>query len=281
MEHYASWAEAFSNGAVELLSRIAGYMPRLLAAVALLLAGWLVARLLRLLSVRLISGLDHLWQRMVLKTRLRGLEGRHPPVQVVGALVFWVTLLFFATAAADVLGLSVFANWMAQLVGYLPVLLAGLLIIIAGVVASALVRDLVSSSAATAGILHGELLGRAAQVIVLVLAIVVGLEQLKIDVGLLRNIAVLIVGSVFAALAIAFGLGARTHVANLLACRNLRSTYQVGDAVHFADVNGRIVEITETTVIVETPKARARIPAALFEQQVSTQPRATRSEDAG
>jgi len=280
MEHYAPWAEAFSSGAVELLNRVAGYMPRLLAAVALLLAGWLVARLLRLLSVRLITGLDHLWQRLVLKTRLRGLEGRHPPVRVIGTLVFWVAILFFATAAADVLGLAVFANWMAQLVGYLPVLLAGLLIMVAGVIASSLVRDLVSTSATSAGLVQGELLGRATQVIVLVVAIVVGLEQLKIDVGLLRNIAVLVVGAVFAALALAFGLGARTHVANLLACRNLRGSYHVGDTVQVAGVAGRIVEITEASVVVETDHGRARIPAALFDQHIALQPAAAGAPDA-
>jgi hypothetical protein len=45
---------------------------------------------------------------------------------VFGTIVFWAVLLFFITAATQILGLVTFTQGLARLIEYLPSLIAGL-----------------------------------------------------------------------------------------------------------------------------------------------------------
>ena len=263
--------QAFTDSFTALLAQAVAYLPRVLAAVAVLVAGWLVAKGLRALSVRLVHGLDRLWHRLVLRARVEQLQRRHPPTHVVGELVFWLVLLFFLTGATQVLGLTVFTSWLAQVAGYIPVLLAGLLIILAGFVVSSLARDVVTATAASAGLAHGDLLGRLAQALILLAAGMVGADQVGIDVGFLTLLFGVALGALLGGLALAFGLGARDHVANLLSARQARRLYRVGDHLRMAGAEGRILELGPTTLVLETRDGRAVVPARLLSEQVTYQ----------
>ena len=66
---------------------------------------------------------------------------------VFGGVVYWVVLLFFVTAATQMLGLQYFTDWLARLLEHLPALAAGLLIVVAGFVLSGFFGDLVQATA--------------------------------------------------------------------------------------------------------------------------------------
>lgn len=269
---YNAWAHALGQGFTDVVTQALAYLPRALAAAAVLVVGWLVAKLLRTLSVHVVRGLDRLWHRVILRTGLEQLRPEHPPAHIVGELVFWVVVLFFVTAASQIVGLSVFANWLGQVAAYLPVLLAGLLIVLAGLIAGALVRDLVLAAASTAGFAQGELLGRAAQAVILLTAIVVGVDQIGIDVSFLSAILSIVVAAALGGMGLAFGLGARTHVSNLLAARQARQLYRVGDRLRVGEVDGTLVELTPTMLVLETERGRAAVPAKILDEQVGLVP---------
>lgn len=264
------WIASLSASLVDVTNSVIVFAPRLLAAVALLIAGWLVARLLRMLVARLIGSLDRLWHKLILRSGFEHLQARHPPAKIVGEVVFWLTLLFFLTAATEVLGLGVFVTWLSQVVAYLPVLVAGVLIVLAGFVVSSLIRDLVATTAASAGFTQGDLLGRSAQVVILLVAIVIGVDQVGIDITFLSIMAGIVLAATLGGVALAFGLGARNHVANIIAAQQIRRFYQVGDTVELAGRVGRIAEVTDTRVILLGSDGRIVVPARLFDEQATT-----------
>jgi len=276
---YTAWTEAVTNGLTEMTTLVVGYLPRILAAAAILLAGWLIAKVLRVVGVRLIGGLDRLWHGLLVRVGMESLQARHPPAKIVGEIIFWLVILFFLTAAAEILGLGVFVTWGAQLVSYLPLLLAGLLIVLVGFIMSSLVYDFVTATAMSAGVAQAEVLGRSAQGLVLLSAIVVGVDQIGVDIGFLATLAIVIAGTLLGGVALAFGIGARTFVSNAIAGHQLRQLYQVGDTVRVQDVEGKILEITATAVIMEAAEGRVVVPAGLFDSTVSV--RVTRGEHAG
>lgn len=261
--------QTFSEALAGLLAQTVAYLPRIALAVVVLVAGWLVAKLLRAASIRVVHGLDRLWHRVVLRTGLEPLQRRHPPTHVVGELVFWLVLLFFLTGATQVLGLEVFTAWLGQVARYIPVLAAGLLIVLAGFVVSGLTRDIVAAAADSAGFGQSDLLGRLAQALILLTAVVVGADQVGIDVGFLSLVSGVGLGAVLGALALAFGLGARHHVANLLAARQARQLYRSGDTIRVGEVEGRVLELTATMLVLETRDGRAALPAARLAEEVS------------
>jgi small-conductance mechanosensitive channel len=197
------------------------------------------------------------------------LQPRHPPARIVGAVVFWLMMLIFITMSTEVLGLGIFVTWLKEIVNYLPLAIAGLLIVLVGFVISSLTRDLIASTAASAGLSHGDLLGRTAQIIILLIAVVIGVDQIGIDITFLSVIAGIVLSAMLGGIALAFGLGARTHVSNIIAANQLKQLYQVGDKVRIGDVEGRIVEISVSRVILESDVGSVDIPAKLFDEQVS------------
>ncbi len=66
-----------------------------------------------------------------------------------------------------------------------------------------------------------------------------------------------------------FALGARTTVANILACHYLQKTYKLGHRVRVGGFQGEIVEITATTVVLEAEEGRVSVPASVFGEETS------------
>ena len=269
MKESASILDALTAAFQNITTQILEYLPRVATAVLIIVFGWLLARLLRLLVVRAIGRLDQLWQRLISKRGLVHLQPRHPPARIVGELLFWILMLIVVTLATEILGLDVFGIWLKKLVSYLPLAAAGLLIVLVGFIVSSLVRDLVTSALASAGLSHGELLGRTTQVIILFITIIIGMDQIGIDIAFLSVVVSIILGTMFGGIALAFGLGARTHVSNIIASNQLQQIYQVGDRVRIDDIDGRIRDITVSRVIIETETGSVDVPAKLFDEQIT------------
>jgi hypothetical protein len=270
MDNTASLIQNINDSLAAVAGQFIAYFPRILAAVALLVVGWIVARLLKSMVIRIISGLDVFWQKLVSRKGIGQLQSRQPPARFVGELVFWLLILVIIALVSEILGLGVFVSWLSEIVRYLPILLSGMLVVLAGFIVSSLARDITTSAMSTAGLGQGELIGRSVQVIILFTAIVIGVDQVGIDITFLSVMASVILAATLGGVAIAFGIGARTHVANLVAAHHIKETLQPGDQVRICDVTGVITEITSTRIIMESEEGRHILPAAIINENTIT-----------
>lgn len=263
------WFDTLVRNSKYILDQIIGYLPQLIIAVAVVIVGWLVAKLVRTISVRLTGDLDQIWHKAIVHIGLDQLKVRHPPAKIIGEILFWLTMLFFVVAAADILKLDIFIEWLSDIAVYFPSILAGALIILVGVILAAIMRDLVEAAATTAGISQSHLLGRTIYIVILTISIVIGIDQVGIDTTFLFIIAAIILGATLGGLALAFALGAKAHVANILAARELRNHYRVGDTINLGQTTGKIIEITVTKILIDSGTGRIMIPARLFDEEMS------------
>lgn len=264
MESYGNLSSALANAFSQVASRVAEYAPNLLGAAALLFAGWLVARLLRGLAVKLMHVVELLLHRLS-----RGQAARTIPsgsVEIVGAILFWVVILFFAAAATHVLGLGAFASWLQGLVTYLPTLVAGVLIVVAGVLLAALARDLTLAALSTFPEQQRALLARIVQGTILVTAVAVGADQIGIRITFLVILAAVVTSAVVGGIALAVSLGARAYVANLIGAHYLRQAFGVGQRVRIGELEGTILELTAVSVVLETKEGRVSVPAKVYNE---------------
>jgi small-conductance mechanosensitive channel len=267
MEVFSQWRDALAGVLDQTVARLALYLPNVLGAFLLLFIGWGVAFVLRSAAFRLTL----LGERALTRISSRGGE---PPTQlpsasakILGGVVFWVVVLFFLTAATQVLGLDTFTAWLARIVDYLPTVFAGALIIFAGFLVSRLARDVVVAAASSANEHQRALIGRVVQASILVTAILVGAEQIGIKVTFLVILAAAAGITLVGAVALALSLGARDYVANLIGGHYLRQRYSIGQHVRIAGFEGRILELTDTAVVLETADGRASLPAKVFNEQ--------------
>jgi small-conductance mechanosensitive channel len=247
----------------ETYERLSALLPSLLAALALLLVGWIAARLLRLATQRALRLLETLAARVVGAERLRLSRSS----ALLGGLVFWVTVLVFVTAATQVLGLTLFTAWLARPVEYLPTLAAGLLIIVAGYVLAGFVADLVYATTTRLAAGQRDALARIAQGATLVTAILVGADQIGIKVTWLAILAAIVVATLLGGILIAVSLGASGYVSNLIGAHYLRQAFRVGERVRVAGFEGRIVEVTPTSLVLDTSEGRVSLPGHVYHDQ--------------
>ena len=259
---------SLANGMSAIFDQILSYLPNIVGAIALLVAGWLLARLLRVLTWRTAKLLDKVISRVVGP----GAERLHMgnASKVLGTIVFWVVLLFFATAATEVLGLAPFTDWLSRFVAYLPTFVAGVLIMAAGYAVSRIVSDLVRTAALRFTPVQRAGLARVAQVTIISGSILVGADQIGIKVTFLVVFIAAIAAAIAGGLALSVGLGARDYVANLIGAHHLRETIQIGQVIRVGENEGRVVDVTSTALILESGNGRVSVPARVYNEQAIT-----------
>ncbi|HLS97378.1 MAG: hypothetical protein RBR91_10920 [Porticoccaceae bacterium] len=255
--------ETIEQQTLAVLGTLVAYLPNLLGGVLVVVAGWLLARFLRLVITRLIRTLNHLLGRQLHGSSLQFVRISPAAERLVAALVFWITILVFLTVAVRLVGFSGAAGWLDRLVVYLPSLLAGGLIIVSGYVLGTIARNLVSHGAAAADIAEAPLLGHVAQGAFVVMGLVIGLGQVGVDVSFLIILIAIVLAAILGGFALAFGLGARTLVENLVAVRHLKQFLAPGQLAEIGGIRGQVLEFTATGVVLETAQGRRLIPARL------------------
>jgi small-conductance mechanosensitive channel len=243
-------------------SAFIAYLPDLLAGLTLLVAGWLLARILRLVTERSARGLNRLLDRLLPGATLGLVRIPATAARLLGLAVFWITILLFATAAIRILGLTGMALWLERIVTYLPSAAAGVVVILAGLILGNILRNLVTHAAASANLVRAPLLGQATQVATVTVALVIGLDQVGIDVTFLILVLAIVLAAAVTGFALAFGLGSQNLVRNLIATHHLKLFIRAGQQARIGEVEGRVLEFTATGVVLETAEGTALVPGA-------------------
>ncbi len=264
------WREVLTLTFDQLLQQLIVFAPKLLGVLVLLIVGWIIAVVLAKLARTAIGLLNKILTRLF-PSFLPKTDATisHSYTDVVGRVIFWLVFLFFVAASANSLGLDIVSNWMGQLLLYLPRLAAGLLIMAGGYLAGNVFKVMASSAADSAGFKQTELLGRSVQFAVFFTAIVIGIEQLGINIQFFTQFVIVIGAVVLFGFSLAFGLGANNLVANVIGAQQARKHYRIGDQVNVGGVDGALIEITSSIIVVETARGRTAVPAKLFLEQIS------------
>jgi small-conductance mechanosensitive channel len=229
-----------------------------------------VARILRAGTLRIGEGVNRVFDTLMPSGRLAAFRLSGPATKLIGDIVFWLTIFFVVTVASDVAELLTFSTWLKTVVAYLPHLLGGGIIILVGYLISSAVRDLLSTTLASVGVSQSELVGAAAQWATFLTAIIVGIDQVGIDVTFLIIIIAIVLGSILGGMAIAFGLGAKPLVTNLIGAHYLQQHYAAGQIVRIGEHEGRVLEFSATGIVLDTKEGRATIPgASYFDQRIT------------
>jgi len=264
-----NWQAAVSDTFSNLSQQIVDYSPQLLGAIGVLLIGWLIAHTLSLSTRKLIQGLDALFAKFARMEGIHREKIQSSYASIISRIVFWVVMLFFLAVVANILGWDIFSGWLDSIVSFLPGLISGLIIMLGGFLLSNLAKAGIISAAHKSGLSQSTMIARAVQSVIIFSAIIIGVEQIGLNVGFLSNIIVAIVAILLAGAALAFSLGARDMVANIIGAQYTRKYCRVGDQVRIGDVEGEIIELSQAFIVLETSTGQAIIPAKYFHEQVS------------
>lgn len=267
MEQFSNIKQLLLSSYEELLQTISNYLPNLLSAISLILAGLLLAAVVRWLIIRLSAGLDKVVHVVGLSSI--PLLGNWPIGVILGWLTFWLIMLFFLTAAVEALGLPGLASWLGGVINHLPVYIVAVVSIIAGIWIGNYVRNKIAVNIRSAGQPRAEVLGQTLRLFIISFAVISAMSQVGLDVSLFEQIMVIMVSAILAGIALAFGLGAGPTLANVISSRYIRKTYRIGQRIRIDEIEGEILELLPTGVILDTQTGRTYVPAKLFGENSS------------
>ena len=190
------------------------WLPALLGALAVLLIGYLIAKVVGKLVYRVThrAGVDR---------ALHGGPGgsviskiTSSPSRLLGTVAFWAIFLSAISLAASVLHIKALTAFVGAVWGYLPNVIAALAIfIIAGLIATA-VATLAARVMGDTGI--GRVVATGVPILVMTIATFMILEQLKIAPAIVTITYAALLGAIALGSALAFGLGGREVAARML-----------------------------------------------------------------
>ena len=251
----------------EVTASIVASLPSIAAALLLLLVGIFAARLVRSLTLKLLHLLNRFLEQ-VLSGRTRAVVFFSANItRLVASILYWIILFIFITADLHTAGLTGVSAWLERIVDFLPGIVTGGLIILLGYILAGLVRDVTLAAAHSAEFSEAVVISRLAQAITLVTALIIGLQQIGIDVSFLTTILGISSAALLFGFALAFGLGARTLVSNLIAAHHLRDILEPGQTIRIRDWEGTVLEVSPTAVILDTEQGRTTIPAKLYQEE--------------
>lgn len=191
--------------------KIWGYIPSILGAIAILIVGWFIAKLIQAIVARVLKmlRLDVASEKAGIEKILAQGEVRMTLSEVIGAIIYWLVILIVIATALSALNLNVAAELVTKLAEYVPNILAAVFILILGLFLANFVGTIVRTSASNAGITTAKLLGKITQVILVVFAAVIAIEQLKIATALIILATNIVLMAIGLGIALAFGLGCK------------------------------------------------------------------------
>ena len=256
-----------------VLDSLIAWTPRVLLAITLLIVALLVSkiveRVLRSVMVRL--RFDSLTKRVGLDTALSRIGIRESLNHVVPRIAYYLLLVLFAKTAADSMGLTAISDAIGSFMGYLPNIVAALLIMVLGSAAAQFAGRAVSEAASNAGIDFGSSLGGLVSGLLLFVLGIMAVAQLQIDTEIIRVVTSAILAGFALAFGLAFGLGSRDLTRNILAGYYARRTFEMGREMEILGERGELESITPTQTILRQGDRRVAVSNAVFLDEIVKQ----------
>lgn len=207
--------EALMTELEQGVRQIMEFLPRLAAALGILMVGFVIAKMVeRGTDVALHRiGFDRWMREGGVTEALERAGTTLDPSSVLAKLVFWMVMLLVIILGANALGITAISVLFGELLGYIPSVIAAVIVLTLGILLGEFIKDLILASA---GALPGAVtMARAGKAAIVLLAVFMALDQLDIAQDIVLVFFIAVVGAAALAAGIAFGLGGRDVAAEI------------------------------------------------------------------
>jgi len=214
----SNWQVVLLEPAKTVISQISQFLINVLLVVIILIIGWIIAKIIKTLVTKLLRTikLDQLSDRIDLDSILAKGGISYSLSELIGVICYWLALLITFVVAINAIGLTVAANLLNRVVLYVPNIIAAVFILILGMFVATLLSNIVKTAANNAGISQAKLLGKIVEVVVIIFAVAITLEQLGIAAKIIELTITVVLASLGLGMALAFGLGCKDIAARFI-----------------------------------------------------------------
>ena len=253
----------------KILEQFTGFIPRFIGFLLLLGVGWVVTRIVSVVIVNVLSriGLDRLGEKLQQIDIVRRFAPKLKLSRLTARTISFFVTLVFVMAATETLGMPVITELVGSLVALIPRVIAAIIMLILGLLASDYVRKMVTNLCLSLGIRSGRLIGSGVFVFLLMITLIASLGQAGINTSLLESSFNWLIGGLVVAFGVGYGMASRDVLSNLLASFYTKNRYREGQTIAINGVRGVIVAIDNTSLTLQTEGHLTVFPLHMLQNQ--------------
>ena len=185
------------------LDRIFDFLPKLVAALVILLIGWIIARIIRWAVVKALRAV-RLDDRVRESAGERAEKFTASPVAVIGSVVYWIAMIGVISLSLAALEIPEVTRVVAKIYNYLPNVLAATIIFIVAVLVAGLCSRLIKQGMGATPM--ARILATITPVVIMSIASFMILVQLQIAPSIVLVTYSSILGALALGMALFFGI---------------------------------------------------------------------------
>ena len=204
MHHHLA-AISFSRGIEDAWAKVAAFVPRFFAFLAILVVGWIVARAIAKIVNGVLErvGFDQAVERGGVKKALE--RSKYDASDLLGKIAYYAVLLLVLQMAFGVFGANPVSTLIAGVIAFLPKVFAAIVIIIVAAAIAAAVKEIVQT--ALGGLSYGKALAGVASAAIVATGLFAALSQLQIAPAIVNGLFYAVLAIVVGSAVIAIGGG--------------------------------------------------------------------------
>lgn len=263
MKLFQDWLTTLGESFSTMFGQIAEYIPIILGGVAMLLLGWLFAKMVAFLIRKALQAvkLDKRMAGTPVQQFLTKAQVKQPLSRMLARFFFWFVFLTILVGLFDAWGWDAISENVSSLIGYLPNVLLALAILVGGLAVAGWLKKTTQEVFASYSLRSARVMSSILFYVLALIVIISTLDQLQLNVDLLTSNVMIIVGGIVLAFAIGYGLSAREILPHIIASFYLKNHYRSGQRIRIGTLEGRIKEINNIHVVIENGEEIIVVPA--------------------
>lgn len=265
----------YKDIAVESLStiwiEITKVFPSVIGAIIILILGWLAAKII----VGLVKKGLKLIKANKLDDKLNDIEiveGKtlnFDTIKIISTFVKWLIYIMLLIMVSDVLNLKIISEQISDFLGYLPQLFVSLIIFTLGLLFANFIKKALRSFFESMDLSGSKIISQAVFFLLLVFITITALNQAGVNTDIITSNLTMILAAFLLSFTLAFGLGARDMVSNLLRTFYTRKTFEVGKRIIFEGKTYEIDTISNISVVLKDDDGKLIVPVKdIVENQI-------------
>jgi len=202
----------------EIMMRVMNFVPTFVMSLAILAIGYVATKMLTkyLVSFLRTIGFDKACNTIGLAKVLKTGDVKGKPSSLVGCLFYWTMMVGVLITTVKILGLTVATVLLDKVLAYIPSIIAGVFVLIVGMLLAKFVSVLVYVAAKNTDMPIPDTLAHLSKVAIIVYVSIIYLKEIGfMSLFSGATYSIFMTGIVFA-LALAFGLAGKDVAANYL-----------------------------------------------------------------
>lgn len=238
----------------DILKEIVNSLPKVAGFIGFVILSWLFIKIFLFVVKKILTKtkLDELSKKLS-ETKIFGDTTINIVLtNVILEVLRWFLILVFLMAGSGIFGLDTISNGIKAFFSYLPKLLTAIAIFAGGVYLGTVIKNSIQKMFKSLELSGGNLVGNIAFYMIVIFLSITALDQAGVDTSIIKSNLVIILGSVLAAMTIAFGLGSKNVIQRLLFGYYSRRNIAIGQKIIIDEIEGTVISIDNICVILLT-----------------------------